>query len=194
MKEVVLDIVDKYLKNFPNEQGRQTELMDYLQKHDDTQIVDYNNSDGHITASGFIYSLEEKKFLMILHKKSQSYLNPGGHSELEDSNPLVTAKREVREETGLSDLKVMNFSNEELIPIDIDTHIISYDVKRNLPEHYHFDFCYFFVVDKIKDVEIAKEEIQNYKLVDIDELYDNKHYAKIMFKIENMIKKIDNSV
>lgn len=193
MKEIVLKIVDKYLEKFPEEKDRQTKLIKYLRKYDNPQIVDYKNCDGHITASGFIYSLEEKKFLMIFHKKAQAYLNPGGHSDLEDANPLITAKREIREETGVSDLKTISIVDEEIVPIDIDTHIIPFDAKKNLPEHYHFDFCYLFVVEKIKDIEIAEEEVQNYKLVDIEELYNNKHYGKIMFKIDKMIGKIGNN-
>ena len=45
-----------------------------MEKYDSSNIVDCNNFEGHITASGFIYSLEEKKFLMIFHKKAQAYL------------------------------------------------------------------------------------------------------------------------
>jgi len=188
MKEVVLEIIDKYLKKFPYEKERQTQLIKYLEKYNSSQIVDYNNFEGHITASGFIYSLKEKKFLMIFHKKAQAYLNPGGHSDLEDKNPLITAKREIREETGIKELKTIRITEDEMVPIDIDTHIIPYDAKRQLPEHYHFDFCYLFEVEKIEGIEIAEDEIQNYKLADIEELYENKHYKKIMFKIEEMMK------
>lgn len=189
MKEIVLQIVNKYLKKFPEEKERQNQLMKYLQKYNNSQIVDYNNFEGHITASGFIYSLEEKKLLMIFHKKAQCYLNPGGHSDLDDESPLVTAKREIREETGITDLKTIGITDEEVIPIDIDTHIIPYDSKRNLPEHYHFDFSYFFVVDKIENVEIEKEEVDNYKLVNIEDLYNNKHYGKMIFKIEKLLSR-----
>lgn len=191
MKEIILEVLGKYLNKFPDEKERQTKLIKYLEKYDNLQIVNYNNFEGHITASGFIYSLEEKKFLMIFHKKAQAYLNPGGHSDLEDKNPLVTAKREIMEETGVKDLKTINIVDNEIVPIDIDTHIIPFDAKKNLPAHYHFDFCYLFVVDKIKDIKIAEEEVQNYKLVNIDELYNNKHYGKRMFKIEEMIKNIE---
>ena len=190
MKDIVLSILQKYLEIYPEEEQRQTKLMEYLKKYNDTEIVDYNNFEGHITASGFIYSLEEKKFLMIFHRKAQCYLNPGGHSDLEDENPFITAKREIMEETGLSNLKTFNIGADERIPIDIDTHMIPFDVKKNLPEHYHFDFCYFFAVDKIEEVVIAEEEIDNYRLVDIDELYKNKHYSKVMFKIKELIGKI----
>lgn len=187
MKDIIIKIIEKYLEIFPEEKERQEKLIKYLEKYDNSEIVNYNNFEGHITASGFIYSLEEKKLLMIFHKKAQCYLNSGGHSDLEDESPLVTAKREIREETGITGLKTLGITDEEFIPIDIDTHIIPYDANRNLPEHYHFDFSYFFVVDKIKNVEIEKEEVDNYKLVNIEDLYNNNHYGKMMFKIEKLL-------
>lgn len=190
MKHIINKIIKKYLEVFPEEKERQSKLIKYLEKNDDSQIVDYNNFEGHITASGFIYSLEEKKLLMIFHKKAQCYLNSGGHSDIEDESPLITAKREIQEETGITDLKTIGITDDEVIPIDIDTHIIPYDAKRNLPEHYHFDFSYFFVVDKINNVEIEKEEVDNYKLVNIEDLYDNNHYEKMIFKIKKLLLRV----
>jgi len=189
MKDVVINIIEKYLEIFPEEKERQGKLIKYLKKYEDLEIVNCNNFEGHITASGFIYSLQDKKFLMIFHKKAQCYLNSGGHSDLEDESPLETAKREIMEETGITDLRTIRITDEEVIPIDIDTHIIPYDAKRNLPEHYHFDFSYFFVVDKIENVKIEEKEVDNYKLVNIEELYNNNHYGKMMFKIERMLSK-----
>jgi len=44
-----------------------------------------------------------------------------------------------------------------------------------------------FVVDKIEKVEVEKEEVDNYKLVNIEHLYNNNHYGKMIFKIEKLL-------
>ena len=46
------------------------------------------------------------------------------------------------EETGLSNLKQLKLSENEQIPIDIDTHLIEYNERLNLLAHYHVDFRY----------------------------------------------------
>lgn len=187
MKEKVEFIIEKYLKIYPDEKERQAKFIEYLKTHNENEIIDWNNFDGHITAGGFIYAKQEKKFLLVYHKMLQMYLYPGGHSEVVDSTPLDTAKREVKEETGIIECTLIN-ENEEIVPIDIDTHKIPYDEKRKLPEHYHFDFRYLFVIEKITDVNIDAEELQKYEWIGIEELSKHQNYGRIIEKIKNIIK------
>lgn len=65
----------------------------------------------------------------------------------DDINTLEAAKREVREETGLTELQQVEILDNKLIPIDIDIHLIPYNERSNLKEHYHFDFRYLFITD-----------------------------------------------
>ncbi len=46
------------------------------------------------------------------------------------------------EKTGLSNLEQLKLFENEQIPVDIDTHLIGYNERLNLPAHYHFDFRY----------------------------------------------------
>lgn len=46
------------------------------------------------------------------------------------------------EKTGLSNLEQLKLFENEQIPVDIDTHLIGYNKRLNLPAHYHFDFRY----------------------------------------------------
>ena len=64
MKGTLFKILDDYLLLFPKEKERQSKLLVYLQSHDNKQIVDWNNFDGHIVVGGFIYVKEEHKFLV----------------------------------------------------------------------------------------------------------------------------------
>jgi len=193
MKDIVLNILSKYLEKFPDEQERQKKLVNYLNTHSDLQLTDWSNFDGHITAGGFVYAIKEEKILLLFHKELNMHLYPGGHSEPNDENPLNTAIREVFEETGLDKLELVKICDDKLVPIDIDTHIIGYNKKRNLPEHYHFDFRYLFTIDEITNVKLDEEESSDYKWTDINALYENKNDEKVEYKIKEIIIKYKNN-
>jgi 8-oxo-dGTP pyrophosphatase MutT (NUDIX family) len=93
-------------------------------------------SPGHFTASAFVVSEDRQRVLLILHRKLKRWLQPGGHIDADDDGPLAAAIREVREETGLNDVRPLG---EGLL--DVDVHAIP--ALGNEPPHEHFDlrFC-----------------------------------------------------
>lgn len=190
MKNKILELVYDYLDVFPNEKERQQRLIEFLNTHDENEITNWDNFDGHITAGGLIYALKESKFLVLHHKDLDMFLYPGGHTEKEDKNPLETAKREVKEETGLYNLMELTITDDSLVPVDIDTHIIGYNKRKNLPEHYHFDFRYMFILDEEVEVRIDKDESSEYKWIGIEDLYNDKNYGKIASKLESILDKL----
>ena len=173
MKNIVLSIISKYLEIFPEEEKRQENFIKYLKTHKTEEVVDWNNFEGHIVTGGFIYSIKEKKFLVLYHKDLEMYVYPGGHVDSNDINPLTAACREVNEETGLNDFEQLKIIDDQLVPIDIDTHIVRRNERLNLPEHYHFDFRYLFVVARIQDIKTDSEEMSSYKWISLDELTNN---------------------
>lgn len=187
-KKIIINAVNKYLDYYKDEQERLNKFIEYLDKFSDEEIVDWNNFVGHIAAGGFIYSLELKKFLVLYHKDLKIYLYLGGHVDKEDINPLVTARREVLEETGIENLKLLNIDIDEIVPIDIDTHMIPYNERLDLPAHYHFEFRYLFVVDKVHDVKVDTSELGDYRWIDMNELYDNPYYGRISSKLDKILK------
>ena len=58
-----IEILEKYIQIFPNEKDRQDKLISFLNKQDEDKITDWNNFEGHIVASGFIYAKNEKNSL-----------------------------------------------------------------------------------------------------------------------------------
>lgn len=185
MVEDIKLIVDEYLNVFEDEKERQTHLLKFLNENNFEEATDWNNFEGHIVASGFIYSKADHKFLVLYHNDFKIYVYPGGHIESGESI-LEAAKREIIEETGLRNFKQIKITDNESVPIDIDTHLIGYNEKLNLPEHYHFDFRYLFIVDSIEDVKIDEHELSDYKWIDANEL-KNQSFGKAIDKIIKLL-------
>lgn len=189
MRDILLKLISDYLILFPNEKERQEKFIEYLNNSTDKQIIDWNNFDGHVVAGGFIYAKEEQKFLVIYHNDLKMFLYPGGHVDLNDVNLLETAKRETVEETGLDEIEEVVLSDNKLIPIDIDTHLIPYNERLKLPEHYHFEFRYLFVIDSIKEVKLDLSESSKFKWISIDELREDKNYGMLVNKLTILKRK-----
>jgi 8-oxo-dGTP pyrophosphatase MutT (NUDIX family) len=88
---------------------------------------------GHFTASAFVSSADGGSVLLVHHAKLGLWVQPGGHFEPDDADLLSAARREVAEETGLTEL---------LLPdggalLDVDIHDIP--ALRGEPPHQHLD-------------------------------------------------------
>ncbi len=192
MKVLLLSLIKEYLSLFPEETDRQKNVIQYLNTHIDKEIIDWNNFDGHVVVGGFIYAKKERKFLCLYHKDLKMYLYPGGHIDSRDNTILEAVKREIEEETGLTNLKSCILQNNPFIPIDIDTHIISYNNRLQLPSHYHFEFRYLFLIDEIVDIQIEEKELSAYKWICMKELREDKNYGFIAKKLQVLLSEEDN--
>ena len=74
----------------------------------------------HFTASGFVFNRSRDKILLCFHKKGQFWVQFGGHIESEDDSLLEAATREVKEESGLTNLRPLL-----PYPAELDRHELS---------------------------------------------------------------------
>ena len=91
---------------------------------------------GHVTAGGFVLSPDRSSVLLVLHRKLGRWLQPGGHIEPDDQDIVAAQRREIDEETGLSDLQWLGV-------FDLDVH--TFPRRGNDPTHEHFDVRSAFV-------------------------------------------------
>ena len=93
MKNDIENIVLKYLENFPEESENLVKLSTLIENNNNnySNIFSRKNFEGHITASGFIYCIAEKKLLLLEHKSLKKFLQPGGHVELVDNKMIDDA-------------------------------------------------------------------------------------------------------
>ncbi len=186
-KEIIKSIIAEYLKVFPTESNKLERLKNFIQTNKENSLCDWNNVNGHLTAGAFLYSKYTKKFLVLWHKDLKMFLYPGGHCENNHITPLETAKAEVVEETGINNFVALNLIKNQIIPIDIDTHVIPFNSRINMPEHLHFDFRYLFVVDNEGKVTVDQNELSSYKWIDEKELSLDENYGTIIEKLKQFI-------
>jgi 8-oxo-dGTP pyrophosphatase MutT (NUDIX family) len=86
--------------------------------------------EAHFTASAIVVDESGERTLLVHHRKSGNWFQPGGHFEPGDDSAGTAALREAGEETGLS----VRLDRPGLL--DVDVHWVPWD------EHYHLDLRY----------------------------------------------------
>jgi 8-oxo-dGTP pyrophosphatase MutT (NUDIX family) len=97
----------------------------------------------HFTASAVVVDEAGRRTLLVHHRKSGSWFQPGGHIEPGDGSPAEAALREAGEETGL-DVRLaapclLDVGLLDVGLLDVDVHWIPWD------EHYHLDLRFLAV-------------------------------------------------
>ncbi len=89
---------------------------------------------GHLTGSAFVLDAAGTRLVLVHHAKLDRWLQPGGHGEKGETDPLAVALREAREETGIAALPLSTS------PFDLDVHVIP--ARKDEPAHLHLDIRY----------------------------------------------------
>jgi 8-oxo-dGTP pyrophosphatase MutT (NUDIX family) len=161
-------LVRTYLSKFENENHE--DLVKFLDGN--KQMFDRTNFNGHITASAFIIDEAWEEVLLLKHKLYDRFLQPGGHIEKEDTTILEASLREASEETGISKehFIYVPIATSVDIPLDIDSHDIPANPKKNERAHVHHDFRYLFIYKGNKNITVPKSEAKDAKWVPLNEL------------------------
>ncbi|MBY0550121.1 MAG: NUDIX domain-containing protein [Candidatus Obscuribacterales bacterium] len=168
----ITQIVQDYRSRFPSDDEYLRYLPQQLARKD-LHICNRKNFSGHLTASALLVDDARKSAFLIYHKFLQRWLQPGGHLDnMED--PVAGAVRECEEETGLKNLLLHPWhTDNENVPLDIDSHFIPNNPEKMEFSHFHHDFLYVFKL--ADDTETATEEAEKNAL-QIEEVTDCKWY------------------
>ena len=125
--------LDLHLANVGDD-GRHDCLRAQLLEEGDAAFL-RSNMRGHVTASMMVVRLDTMECLLIDHLHHKLWLPPGGHYE--GGSLLENALREVKEETGLTNIEPL-----QAHPLHIDTHPITARPAKNEGEHVHHDLLF----------------------------------------------------
>ncbi|MEJ6003193.1 NUDIX hydrolase [Paucibacter soli] len=133
----------RYLARYPEEEARLAALSAQL-ADDAGDVFGRANMRGHITTSAIVLDASLSRVLLIHHKTLDRWLQPGGHYEAPGSL-WDSALREVAEETGVTGLRPHPLCAG--LPLDIDSHAIPGNPRKQEGAHWHHDYAYLALAD-----------------------------------------------
>ncbi len=122
-------------------------VTDFVTRHRD--CFERTLSAGHVTASAWIVNASRSRVLLTEHRKLDKWLQLGGHCD-GDTDPLASALREAREESGLSSLKLCSPAI-----FDVDVHRIP--ARAAEAGHLHYDLRFLLEADEASPLRISSE-------------------------------------
>lgn len=140
------------------------------------------NLPAHVCSAVWVTNPERTKSLLGYHNIYESLTWFGGHADGE-FDILSNAKKELTEETGISNYKILNNGK----PIDFLTSCILCHIKRGkkVPDHLHYCVVYLFEVSENEKFRIKEDENSEIRWVNNEEvmsLIKEKESVRILFK------------
>jgi 8-oxo-dGTP pyrophosphatase MutT (NUDIX family) len=187
-----MDNITAILDNHVPADQKETDDIKLIRKLmvENPNLMNRNCENGHFTGSALVIDVENKKFLLHLHKKLNRWFQFGGHPDYETDISEI-ALRESIEETGLEDLHFYPTSHH-VRPIDIDVHVIP--ERKGEPEHPHLDFRYLLATNHPNDLfEEQENESANFQWYSfnnaekVEELVDPALY-RLILKARNLLE------
>ena len=178
--------IEKYIPYNEQEENDKKIILNYMEKFDN--LLTRENEIAHFTASAWVVNTERNKVLMIYHKIYQTWAWTGGHAD-GDTNLLYTAVRELKEETGVEKIKVLQDDIFSLETICVNGH-----EKRGkyVSSHLHLNLTYLLEVDENEELKIKEDENSGVKWIDIKDIdnYVTEQWMKdrVYSKLKEKIK------
>ncbi len=178
--------IEKYIP-FNEQEMRDRQIMLHIIGSCDDYLL-RSNETAHFTASAWVVNHDRSKVLLIHHNIYNAWTWTGGHADGEE-DLLQTALREVREETGLANIKPVNRDIFSIEIITVDGHIKS---GSYVSSHLHLNVTYLVQADENEIPRIKEDEnsaIGWFEPEKLDMLSDEKWMKELVYaKLQDKLK------
>jgi 8-oxo-dGTP pyrophosphatase MutT (NUDIX family) len=131
----------------PHEAAMTAEIIRFVEAHADCLLR--TCAPGHLTGSAWIVDAPRRRVLLTHHRQLDKWLQPGGHAD-GDPDLLAVARREAREEAGLTRLRTVSPA-----VFDVDRHWIP--PRGDTPGHWHHDVRFLLEADPTEALIVSDE-------------------------------------
>jgi len=152
-----------------------------------TNVLTRENEIAHFTASAWVLNEKRDKVLMIYHNIYDSWSWTGGHADGEE-NLLGVAIKEVKEETGLSEVRPIQKDIFSLEILTVEGHLKS---QKYVPSHLHINCTYLLEASDEEELTIRPDENQGVRWMDIEvcaKVSKEPSMQKIYLKLNEKLK------
>ncbi|MCI8760993.1 MAG: NUDIX hydrolase [Clostridia bacterium] len=146
--------IEEYQPYNEQEQKDKKTILKYMDTFDNLLIRE--NEFAHFTASSWAVNQQRTKVLMVYHNIYQAWTWTGGHSDGE-ANLLKVAIKELKEETGVKNVKPLKQDIFSLETLTVDGHVKK---GKYVSSHIHLNLTYLLEVDE-KEILHKKEDENN---------------------------------
>ena len=156
--------IKNYVPFNEQEENDKKILLQWLNSNHD--IYTRNNETAHLTVSSWVVSPDRKQVLMVYHNLYNSWAWMGGHVD-GNHDLLNVTKKEVEEESGISNLTLLSPDIFSLEILTVDGHVKK---GKYVSSHLHLNITYLFVADPNDAIRIKPDENSDVGWIDVDEI------------------------
>lgn len=150
-----MDILTKLMDYHPWNEQETRDLAEMLRRlRSGEELYSRGNASAHLTASAWVVSPDRKRVLMAYHNLYDSWAWLGGHADGE-RDLLGVALREVREESGLSEVRPVSEHIYSLEILTVDGHEKH---GHYVSSHLHLNVTYLLEADPAAPVRCKPDE------------------------------------
>ena len=163
-------------------------FLEYLKDFDN--CLHRENEYGHLTSSALVLNEERNKILMIHHNIYNAWAWLGGHAD-GDSDLLHVAIKEVKEESGVEEVKPIV---EDIFILDT-LPVLGHEKRGEyVSAHIHLSVAYLLEAKEDEELKLNKEETGGVKWIPLEEmiaLSGEPHMEAVYEKAIKKMKELD---
>ena len=157
------EIIESYVPCCEQEREDKRMMLKYLAEFPDA--LTRANETAHFTASAWVVNPARTKALMLYHNIYDSWSWSGGHADGEE-DLLSVALREVREETGIEQVRPVLDSLYSLEILTVNAH---FKRGKYVVPHLHLNLTYLLEADDSQSVRAKLDENSAVRWFPVDE-------------------------